>query len=151
MAACNKTSAARARKLERQAQALDLRRKGLGYTQIAAQLGIALGTAHGLVKSGLADAEAQIDASARDLKAVELSRLDAMLAGLWEKAKNGGLEAIDRALKIMERRHKLLGLDAPIKVGIGGDPDAPPVETKNTPMLDLTRDELLAIIRTGRR
>jgi hypothetical protein len=36
-----------------------------------------------------------------------------MLDVLWKKAKNGSGEAIDRALKIMQRRAALYGLDAP--------------------------------------
>jgi hypothetical protein len=39
-----------------------------------------------------------------------------MLNALWKDATNGKLEAIDRALKISDRRARLLGLDKPIKV-----------------------------------
>jgi len=42
---------------------------------------------------------------------LELERLDAMQAAIWDDAMNGHLGAIDRVLKIMERRAKLLGLD----------------------------------------
>lgn len=40
-----------------------------------------------------------------------------LLAAIWKEAVEGGdLKAVDRILKIMERRAKLLGLDAPTKV-----------------------------------
>ena len=42
--------------------------------------------------------------------ALELDRLDAMLAGLWAAATSGDCAAVDRVLKIGERRDKLLGL-----------------------------------------
>ena len=128
MAAGNTTSAARARKLERQAKALELRRMGKGYIEIASVLGIGKSQAHRLVQSGLSEARAQIDAEASELKAEELSRLDAMLSGLWPDARKGGQGAVDRVLKIMERRAKLLGLDAPVKLAHGGDKDAPPMQ-----------------------
>jgi hypothetical protein len=42
--------------------------------------------------------------------ALELDRLDVMLAGLWPQAAAGEVSAVDRVLKIGERRDKLLGL-----------------------------------------
>lgn len=47
---------------------------------------------------------------------LELQRLDTMLLSLEDKIKEGSLGAIDKALKIMERRAKLLGLDKPSKI-----------------------------------
>lgn len=116
MSAGNETSARRARMLELQPKALELRRAGKNYGEIAAMLDIGKTSAHRMVKAGLAEAAAQVEAQAGELIALELSRLDAMLAGLWPSARQGGLGAIDRVLKIMERRAKLLGLDAPVKV-----------------------------------
>jgi hypothetical protein len=130
MAASNKTSARKALMLERQVKALELRRMGKGYIEIAAALGIGKSQAHRLVQAGLQDAKAQIDAEASELKAEEISRLDAMLAGLWPAARKGEVTAIDRVLKIMERRSKMLGLDAPVKLAHGGDPDAPPIKSE---------------------
>lgn len=132
MAAANKTGAAKARKLEAQVKALELRRMGKGYVEIAAALGISKSAAHRHVTAGLADAMAQVTAEAGQLKAEEISRLDAMLAGLWPDARKGQQGAVDRVLKIMERRAKLLGLDAPVKLAHGGDKDAPPIRTETT-------------------
>lgn len=115
MPTINKTGAARARKLERQVKALELRRMGKGYAEIAASLGIAKSHVHRLVSAGLEDARAQVVTDASELRAEEISRLDAMLSGLWPEARKGTYAAVDRVLRIMERRAKLLGLDAPIK------------------------------------
>jgi hypothetical protein len=35
---------------------------------------------------------------------------------VWTKALNGDVRAVDSVLRIMERRAKLLGLDAPTKI-----------------------------------
>jgi hypothetical protein len=128
MAAKNETSTAKARKLQHQIEALELRRAGLGYIAIGARLGLGKSQAHRLVVAALKEAREQVSANADDLRAEEVSRLDAMLVGLWNQARNGGVSAIDRVVKIMERRAKLLGLDAPVKMAHGGDPGAPPVQ-----------------------
>lgn len=127
MARTNKNSTKATSKVEKQRQALELRRAGRGYQEIADRLHVSLSTAHGYVDDAMAEARAQIEADASEIKAEEISRLDGMLAGLWDFATSGDVQAVDRVLKIMERRAKLLGLDAPAKIGHGGDPDAPPV------------------------
>ena len=50
-----------------------------------------------------------------DVRDMEIQRLDAMLEGMWSKAARGNVAAVDRVLKIMERRCKILGIDAPTK------------------------------------
>lgn len=103
-------------KLQRQQAALELRRSGLSYSEIAHRIGIGKTTAHRLIEDAIREASATINDEAREMKALELSRLDGMLAGLWTDARRGNVQAVDRVLKIMERRAKLLGLDAPVKV-----------------------------------
>jgi hypothetical protein len=44
----------------------------------------------------------------------EISRLDRLLTVAWDLAMSGNLNAIDRILKIQERRARYQGLDAPI-------------------------------------
>jgi hypothetical protein len=41
-----------------------------------------------------------------------------MLAAIWDKAKGGNLGAIREVIRISERRSKLLGLDAPVRVDV---------------------------------
>lgn len=126
MAKTNRTSAAAARALLHQGQALDLRRAGLSYREIAARMGIGKSHAHALVRAGIDGARAQVAGSSDELLALELSRLDGMLAKLWPKAAECDLQAVDRVLKIIERRARLLGLDAPTRTAIqGGGDDTP--------------------------
>lgn len=126
----NRTSPAKARRLQLQEKAIDLRRAGVGFVEIGQKLGVSKSTAHRMVEAGMESARAQITASSDDLKAQELSRLDGMLLKLYPKAAKGDVQAIDRVIKIGERRAKLLGLDAPVRTALqGGGEDAPPIST----------------------
>lgn len=57
---------------------------------------------------------------ADDLRRLELSRLDEALRAIWPKVKKGDLFAIDRYLKISERRAKLVGLDSKTEIQLSG-------------------------------
>lgn len=102
------------RKIERaelQRQALELRKAGANYEQIANQLQLSnKSVAWKLVKAGI---KAIVEEPAQDVLKLELDRLDVMLLGCWSKAKAGEEKAVDRVLRIMERRASYLGLDSP--------------------------------------
>lgn len=109
-------------------RALDMRRAGYTYEAIAEELGLTKAGAWKLVQRELKELTKE---PARDLQKLELDRLDAMLLGIWDKASSGNLLAIDRALKIQERRARLLGLDAPDRQVITElDTKATPAEAK---------------------
>ena len=59
------------------------------------------------------------------MRDLEAARLDAMLLPLWRRVQQGDERAVDRALKIMERRARLLGLDAPSKSEQSGSDGEP--------------------------
>jgi hypothetical protein len=114
-------SAKMKRMLIGQNRALELRLKGLSLRQIAAELKVS----HQAVKRYLDLALAQLiqdqNLKMDEIRAMELSRLDALMASLWPRAMGDGdepphLGAIAQTLKVMERRAKLLGLDAPTRV-----------------------------------
>ena len=97
--------------VEKQAEALRLRKAGKTFEQIAQALGYTnRGTAYQLVMQAL---KATIQEPADDLRKLEAERLDALLDALWPTAIAGKWLAVDRCLAIMDRRAKLLGLDAP--------------------------------------
>jgi hypothetical protein len=97
----------------RRRKALDYRIAGATYQQIADQLGY----------SGREGAFRAVDSALRDipresadrLRALELDRLDKMQATLAKQVSEGHLGAVDRWLKIMEHRAKLIGIYAPEK------------------------------------
>ncbi|MFA7604469.1 MAG: hypothetical protein WCY29_15830 [Novosphingobium sp.] len=112
----NATSARKALSLQRQKASLELRRLGNSYAEIGRQVGISTSRAHALVTQALIEVRDSIREDVIELRALELSRLDGMLGGLWPDARKGQVGAVDRVLKIMERRARLLGLDAPAKI-----------------------------------
>jgi transcriptional regulator len=94
---------------ERQCRAVELRLAGGTLKQIADALGYASpsGAAQAIV-SALRKRVAEV---VDDHRQVEYLRLEAMWMAIYPAAKRGDLAAIDRAVKIMTRRAKLLGLD----------------------------------------
>jgi hypothetical protein len=113
VAAVNHTGSPKARGLQHQQQALELRRAGKSFTEIAQALGLGRSYTHRLVQSAMREAVAQIAQAGDELRAMEVDRLDALMVTVWPMARRGNLGAVDRVLRIMERRARLLGLDAP--------------------------------------
>lgn len=108
----NATSKAHSKHLERQEEALQFRIVGLSYSKIATQMGISKTCAHKLVVKALADSASRVDKSADDLRDLELERLDKLLLGIWTEAIKGSPSHSAQALKIMEQRQKLTGIQA---------------------------------------
>jgi DNA-binding CsgD family transcriptional regulator len=104
-------SRVRAAQLEQ--KCLELRSAGLSFREIARELKVAPATAYKAVARGLAAVNAGCREQAQELRALEALRLDQMQAALWQQATDGDVRAIDRILRIMERRARLLGLDEP--------------------------------------
>lgn len=101
---------------DKQRQALELRKAGVTYARIAEQLGYRSPSgAHKAVELAL---KSVLSEPAEEVRQLELERLDSMLLALWPQVRNGNHGAIDRALRVMERRARLLGLDAPVKQDI---------------------------------
>jgi hypothetical protein len=102
---------------QREAAALSLRKAGVSYNQIATQLNIAPLYAYRVVQRALQRIVEDYRPDAERLIALELERLDAMTLPLWQLINNPKAEpeliqgAVDRVLKIMDRRAKLVGLD----------------------------------------
>lgn len=53
-----------------------------------------------------------------EIRRMELERLDAVIAGIWKRARGGELGAIDRFVRLAERRAKLQGLDVAASIDI---------------------------------
>jgi len=96
---------------ERRRRALALRRAGLTYKDIAKALGCSEAHACKMVKREMARIAREMREDAEMILQLELQRLDEAQASIWPQVKQGHLGAIDRLLRIMERRAKLLGLD----------------------------------------
>lgn len=122
----SKTSVRKLEAKEKQRQALELRKAGATYEVIARQLGYAapVGAEHA-VKAAL---KTLLQEPAEEVRKLELERLDALLIKMYSDATRGNQGAVDRVLRIMERRARLLGLDAPVKQDVTSDGKALRIE-----------------------
>ena len=102
----------------RMARAVELRLAGKTYIEIARELRCTEGIAYQYVERSIANSNT---AEAIDrLRDIENARLDKMQYALWPAILEGNLDAVDRVLKIMDRRMKLngLGIRPPISLNV---------------------------------
>jgi len=98
--------------------ALKLRSLGMSYQAIADQQGTTKATAYNRCQRALAAIPAE---AVDEFRRLEGQRLDLLLEKAMDKAlseEKSAMFAIDRVLAIMDRRAKLMGLDAPIKTEV---------------------------------
>lgn len=97
---------------DRRRRLLELRRAGMTFPDIVErhpELGYKSKAAAAQdAKRALKD---YLDEVARDVLSLELSRLDGLMEPMWVQARKGNQGAVDRALRIMDRRARYLGLD----------------------------------------
>jgi len=140
-----KTSERRLAAAEKQVNALELRKAGAGYRQIADKLGYAGPSgAYSAVEAALAKT---LQEPADALRKLELERLDTLWLALYPVMHSGDQGAIAHGIKIMERRAKLLGLDAPTKVA-PTDPTGELPYAMTSDEYALVRDEALRVEAT---
>lgn len=126
-------------KPERDARLLEMRKRGMTYRAIAAAEGLDVKNVHTAIKDAMA---AVTEEPAAEVRQLELERLDDMWMAVMKvleakhfKVSDGRLvrlgdepleddapvlAAVDRLLRIQERRSKLLGLDSAQKVDMSG-------------------------------
>lgn len=112
---------------QKAARALDLRKEGKTFEEIAAEVPYnSRQAACDAVKRAIAAITRE---PASELIELELARLDAMWGKHYLNAQAGDVQALAACMKVMERRAKLLGLDAPTetKTELFG-PDGKPIE-----------------------
>ena len=96
-------------KVELRRRAWELRLAGATQHQIAAKLNVSQPMVCVMLKKVREEVVSETRNAAQDSVTEEVQRLDRMLLALWEKVRNGHERAIDTALKVSERRAKLLG------------------------------------------
>ena len=119
-------------------EALSLRKAGWSYARIAEKLGVSRGGAYKIVQTALDEIREHYRETAHEVVSLELERLDEMTRALESKVGYGDATSIAAALRVMERRAKLLGLDAPQKI-------APTDPSGENPYLSASDDELRAM------
>lgn len=121
----------------RRAEALELRLAGLSYRAVGERLGVSESRAWRIVEAAL---RAAVSEPAAGVRRLELERLDVLLEEAMRQLRldhamvshgkvvpgvvdeGAKLAALDRCLRIQERRARLLGLDAPAKVHVAEAP-----------------------------
>lgn len=106
-------------KADRQFKIMQLRLAGLtNQTRIGAILGVSQRT----VSRDMADIDALTkQAATQDLavaKGNEILRIERMIAALWRQCLAGDIPSINMVLKLIERKAKFLGLDAPVTINL---------------------------------
>ena len=134
------------------AQALELRKAGANYDQIAKQMGYAnKSVAFKAVQRSMALAMAVRNVNVESLIEMENQRLDALQTALWSQAIKGQWLATDRLIKIMERRAAMNGLDAPKRSEISGpNGQAIQVEQDVSVNVEERQRRILAIVDAAR-
>ena len=88
---------------------VELATQGLSYSEIARTVGYSgRGAAYKAVSAAL---RAQQAAAVDELRQLELERLDALQRSCWDAALEGDIASVDRVLKVIAARVRLLGLD----------------------------------------
>lgn len=134
---------------QRRAFVMNLRLSGATYQQIAEAAIRQFGAEHlpknyNAPQAGqdvireLQKLDVERETGRAELVRLELERLDRMLLAIWQQVVSGHLGAVDRGLRISERRAKMLGLDAPTKV-------APTTPDGEKPAIDMT--ELVKLLQ----
>lgn len=103
------------------AEALQLRIAGAKYSVIGERLGVNKSTAYRAVQEELAELDTLKSTLAERLRDLEAERCERLILGLWSNATRGDDKAVHAVLRVMERKAKLLGLDAPTKTEEVGD------------------------------
>lgn len=111
-----KTSGKRLATAERRQQIIGLRKQGKTLEAIGAEMGISAQAVHKALTNELARLDEYTTEQVSAMRALEAARLDAATLAIWPKVQDGHLGAIDRLLRIMERRSRLFGLDAPTRI-----------------------------------
>lgn len=120
-------------------QAFSLRLKGYDFQRIADEMGLDhRAAAYRYVDREVKRRREELAEAADKVIEQELARLDEMVSFLRPHVERGSDKHIDKMLRVMERRAKLLGLDAPTRSEVTGK-DGGPIRTAHE---ELTEDQL---------
>lgn len=122
VAVANDDVAKRADVARRRSEAIKLRLAGATFQQIADSNlypdGAGRAQAFMDIKRALEEAQREIHEDAELLRTEDLLRLDRLQLAMWQSAIGGNIRAAEICLKIIEKRTKLLGTDAPQRIAI---------------------------------
>lgn len=112
----SKNAPTRVQKLQRQAEALQLRIEGKTYDEIATILGISRATTFRYVAAGVSDLRMDVGKRKEELRNLQAARLESLVLALWPKVKSGDVKAVSVVVNVLARTARLYGLDEPSRV-----------------------------------
>jgi len=130
-----------ARNVDRLREVLRLRIRGNTFAAIAEELGYT--DAAGAYRAYRAALQwAEVEELATDLVKTETLRLEMMFNALTERINSGDPRAVEAAVKVMERKARLLGLDPPDKHLVKGQ-----FENIESRIFEVTPEYTAAVMR----
>ena len=99
--------------VEKETTIIELRHEGYVWREIATMVDMSIA---GVVKAYKRALTRHPVAAIEEHRELELDRLDNLQRTYWQPAVAGNLRAADFVLRVIDKRAKLLGLDAPLKV-----------------------------------
>ncbi len=146
----NPAAAQKLNRYERQIAALNYRKRGLSYRQIAANMAknpqvdnpkYSEAQAYRDVMHALEYLNKQRTEEAALYRRLELERLDMLWVEYFERASKGDVFSVNVCMTIMDKRIRLLGLAAPARQEISA-PGGGPVQVQHSSMAGLSDEEL---------
>lgn len=114
----SKLKAAEVERAIRDRRIVQDRRAGLDFDTIAEKYELAPQTVSRIINDRLSQTIRLRDAEVDLLRQQELERLDAVQAAAWTAASEGHIDSLKIVMNAIDRRCKLLGLDAPQQMEI---------------------------------
>lgn len=137
-----KKAASAVEQTERRALVLQMRKAGASFRQIAEHIGMSVSTAYQAYNLALEELRNECAQKAADIFRMEDLRLDDLWRAVFAKAQAGETDAVYACIKIMERRAKMWGLDAPDRHEWAGSLNASIDIRQKIDLSVLTDDEL---------
>jgi hypothetical protein len=112
----SKTSARRISARKKQAQALELRKGGATFAQIAQHLGFR--TASGAHYAVMESLNRITSPAAEEYRTLNTERLNSILLGLWPQVRRGDPVAANSAIRAINELNRMHGLHAPTVIEV---------------------------------
>lgn len=116
MSTTKKAASQKLTKAEKKRKALELKKAGLSYRQVADRLGISTTSAHRYIAEALSELTKQNAELAQEYRMLQLERYEYLLTTLQTQIAKGNLGAIEKARRICDSITNLMGAAAPTKI-----------------------------------
>ena len=128
---------------ENRLKAIELRLLGYTLKDIALALNVSVTMAHKYIVKALNELAEQCAEETRTYRALQVARLEGLLVPAYIAAKDGDINAIEKARKIIDSLSVLMGCNAPSKIA----PTTPDGKDPYEPYRNMTSEEIDARIQ----